>query len=104
MAVGGKIYKTENKDEASILKEVQNNIDLGYIHSKGNFVELDEQLVLHFEKFIEYLLYKNIELIFFLPSYHPILWNLIETKAKYKNIVNAESYFIKFARRKKNLK
>jgi hypothetical protein len=50
-----------------------------------------------FENFIKYLQSKNIKIIFFLPPYNPITYDILMKKSKYHIINRAEKYLINFA-------
>lgn len=45
-----------------------------------------------FEDFINYLQTKNIEVMFLLPPYHPLTYNLLTKNHKYKIIMDVETY------------
>ncbi len=50
-----------------------------------------------FENFIKYLQLNNIKIIFFLPPYNPITYDILMKKPKYHIINRAEEYLINFA-------
>lgn len=59
----------------------------------GNFTQLDKKSELQFESTIHYLKSRNVTIILFLPSYHPIVYNKIVTEPQYSQVKEAESYF-----------
>jgi len=54
-----------------------------------------------FENFIKYLESKKIKIIFYLPPYHPIGYDILSKNDKYKNILVAEEYLNSFAYKNK---
>jgi hypothetical protein len=50
-----------------------------------------------FEDFIKYLLEKKVEIIFFLPPYHPIAYDLLIKNNSYKIIHKVENHLINFS-------
>lgn len=67
------------------------------VYSLGEFNELDARSRLKFEKFLDYLLARRIKVIFFLPPYHPYLYDYLASSPKYSIILEAEKYFRKKA-------
>lgn len=51
-----------------------------------------------FEDFVKYLKYQNVDVIFLLPPYNPITYDLLEKNTKYKNISIVEEYLNTFAK------
>ena len=66
-------------------------------NSLSNYSTLSERYRAIFSKFIQHIQSKNIKVTFYFPPFHPIVYNTIETKEKYKIALEAESYFKKFA-------
>ena len=66
-----------------------------------NFIDYDklsnQEL---FEKFIEYLTSNGVEVIFLLPPYNPLTYDLIIKKNKFKVILDAEKYLTGLAKNK----
>lgn len=52
-----------------------------------------------FEDFIGFLKNKDVEVIFFLPPYHPLTYELLTTNPKYAIIASAETYIRNYASR-----
>lgn len=69
------------------------------IYSLENFDNLSN--IKLFEDFIHYLQSKNIKVIFLLPPYNPISYNVLKKNKKYKNILVGEKYLIDFANNNK---
>ncbi len=69
------------------------------IYSLGSFEKLDEENILKFERFINDLKKQNIEIIFFLPPYHPEVYNAVINNGKYAMVLQAQSYFINYAQK-----
>jgi len=68
------------------------------IYSLGNYNEVDEGLKASFEQTIRYLKSKNAEIVLYLPSYHPIVYEKIKSDPKYSNVLVVESYLKEFSK------
>ncbi|HZF69960.1 hypothetical protein [Sulfuricurvum sp.] len=70
-----------------------------YISGKVYNLEDFDQLsnVQLFEDFIVYLQHHNIEVEFFIPPYHPIVYDYISNNHKYHNVLKVEEYLNAFA-------
>lgn len=62
----------------------------------GQYNAFDDTSVKNFEAFVNYLQAQNIEVVFFLAPYHPVVYNAFENP-KYKMVLQAEEYFRAFA-------
>ena len=67
------------------------------IHVLKNFKEIDTTQLNHFEALIEYYQSHQVELMLYLPPFNPIVWGTIQNDPSYKSVLEAESYFRKFA-------
>ena len=65
------------------------------VYSLETFTTLDN--INLFESFIKYLQLKNVNIIFFLPPYNPITYNLLIKQPEYKMIDTVENYLIKIS-------
>ena len=63
------------------------------VYSLGKFYELDRVSQRNFEKFIAYLLKKDIKVIFFFPPYHPYVYTYLMNSTQYQIIAKVETYF-----------
>jgi len=63
------------------------------VYSLGEFYELDKANQQNFEKFIEYLIKKNVKVVFFLPPYHPYVYSYLMNSTQYRIVGDAETYF-----------
>ena len=81
--------KTENAKRAAI------SSTKGNVFSLENYKKLSNLLL--FEEFIKYLKSKNIKIIFFLPPYNPISYDILIKNPKYSIINDVEKYLIDFA-------
>jgi hypothetical protein len=70
-------------------------------YSLGNFTRLDPNLTGHFEKLIKLMQKDKVEVIFVLPAYHPEVYSRLVKNSNYRIIVDAERYFITYAKRNK---
>lgn len=66
------------------------------IYHLENFNHLDTE---DFEKMIDFLQRKKIKVIFYLPPYHPLVYEKISNDKRYKNAIEAEKYFVDFAKK-----
>jgi len=53
--------------------------------------------------FIDYLQHKNIEVIFFISPYHPLVYNHFQNAKEYKIIIETEKFYTQLAK-DKNIK
>ena len=66
------------------------------LYVSSRFYELDSVKQQNFEKFIEYLLKKNVKVVFFLIPYHPYVYRYLTDSAQYQiiaKIAKMETYF-----------
>jgi len=66
-----------------------------------NFDKLDIPLQSKFISLIDYLLLNNVKVEFFVPPYHPKVYEFITHTAKYKNVIKSETFFESLAWKKK---
>lgn len=52
-----------------------------------------------FQNFINYLIKQNVEVIFILPPYHPIVYDYFKKNSEYHNILKIESYLRAYAKK-----
>lgn len=65
----------------------------------GGFEKLDEGLINRFQSFVDELQSDQVEVIFYLPPFHPLTYdNLINSH--YRIIVDAQKYFVDFAQKR----
>ena len=95
---GSLVYQRPRKnisaEDAEI--EAQNYIRNG-VYSLENYSEIDAEYRQQFEKLIEFYQSEEIELIFYLAPYHPLVYNYLEKNDKYHIIYEVEEYIRKFA-------
>ncbi|PHS56346.1 MAG: hypothetical protein COB17_09435 [Sulfurimonas sp.] len=72
-------------------------------YSENNVYSLERFYKLNniklFKIFINYLTYNGVRVILFLPPYNPASYDIMVSKAKYKNLVKVEKYLIDFAKK-----
>ena len=68
------------------------------VYSLESFNELDNNLALKLESFIGFLQNNGVDVILFLPPYHPATYELLISSDKYKIIVEAQQYFSSLAK------
>ncbi len=71
----------------------------GVPYQLNNFHELDAYRINLLESLLQYLLDKDIQVIFFLPPYHPITYNLLQEKLGDKIVEKTELYFLELAKK-----
>lgn len=80
----------ENKIKQSAIAYTQ-----GSVFSVNNYTQLNN--IQLFEDFVHYLQKKGTTVIFFLPPYNPITYDILAGDNRYKNIMESEKYLRKFA-------
>lgn len=68
------------------------------VYALEKYDELDSDLIELFNKIVNYLIDNNVEVVFWLPPYHPIAYDGIQNKVEYKSVLWAEQYFRDFAK------
>lgn len=71
------------------------------VYSLGDFHELSQTRSKLIENFIDHLQKKNIQVVVYLPPYHPIAYEKIIRNDRYKIIKSVERYFHQLAKEKK---
>ena len=66
----------------------------------NHFTRLDSDLKNKFDKFISLLIKDGVEVIFYLPPYHPAAYNKLVNSPRYKIITDAQKYFQNYAKNK----
>lgn len=72
----------------------------GEIYQIENYKELSGESCLLLEKLIGYLQTEEIEVIFYLPPYHPFVYEYIKENKNYEMVLEAEKYFRRLAKEK----
>lgn len=90
-------------DSISVTNSAKAFINANPLYSLGSFSNLSSRNKEIFEKFVLYLNEQNINLIFFLAPYHPIVYDYFKINAKYKIVLQTEKYYKELAK-KYNLK
>lgn len=90
--VYGKVYREAPSDQ--IMEKVNNYIQ-GDIYSIEKFDRLSPRIMEVFNKFIEELVSLNIEVVFFLPPYHPKVFEKI--RSGYPSVIDSENFIRKLA-------
>lgn len=88
---GRSVYQKDSDDEAcKYIKDKVYHIE--------DYKELDVELQAEFIAFVQSIQQMGIEVVLFFPPYHPIVYNHINRSEKYKCVLQAEKWFMKFAR------
>ncbi len=69
----------------------------GDVYSLEGYDELDAELQKQFKTFVSYLKSQGIDIVLYLPPYHPIVYSYLAQNEKYQNALEAETYFRKVA-------
>lgn len=78
--------------------ETQKNASMyiaGKVYNLEDFKELHNKKL--FENFIGYFKMHNVEVEFFLPPYHPIVYDYLSSNSNYHNVLTTEKYLTDFA-------
>lgn len=89
-------FKTRYQKDAVTLTEAKNYLN-PTVYSVENFNELANIKI--FEQFIHYLQKNHVEVVFFLPPYHPLVYQYLSTNPKYSHILLAENYLRTFSKK-----
>lgn len=89
-------FKTRYKKDSETLIEANTYI-AGPVYSIENFTALSNTKLL--EKLIHYLQSNGTKVIFFLPPYHPVVYQYLSTNQKYLYVLQAENYLNKYAQK-----
>jgi hypothetical protein len=90
-----KLYRSVSFDE--IENKSKSTILTNPIYSLGNYTNLSENYKTLFTAFVEYLQKQNIEVEFFIPPYHPIVYDYFSKNEYYRIVFKTEIYFKDFA-------
>lgn len=69
----------------------------GDVYSLEGYDELDVGLEKQFKLFVAYLKSQGIDIVLYLPPYHPIVYSYLAQNDKYQNALEAETFFRKVA-------
>ena len=97
---GNKVNKLTIKE---IEDEAKSYITGNRIYQLDNFNELSKVDIDKFIRFIEFLSDNNVEVVLYFPPYHPYVYIYISNSSKFKNVLEAENFFMNIAE-KYNLK
>jgi len=87
-------YKIRYKSDDIVQREAKNYTNPP-VYSLENFFELTNIKI--FEDFIQFLKKHNVEVILFLPPYHPLSYEILINKNEYKIIEEVEKYLKNYA-------
>jgi len=96
---GSFVYDKKYREASN--KEIEANaksyISANNLYHISNYQCLGKNEKHALEKLIEYLKNRNIDIVFFLPPYHPIVYSFIDNNERYKMVSESENYFISLA-------
>ncbi len=72
----------------------------GGIYQSEGYNSLSEKYCVLLEKLVEYLQEEGREVLFYLPPYHPYVYQYLVNNVKYKNIFEAEKFFISLSEKR----
>lgn len=87
-------FETRHKKNITTLMEAKSYIS-GPMYSIENFNELSN--IKLFEQLISYLKNKHVEVVLFLPPYHPLVYQYLSGNQKYKSVLYSEYYLKKYS-------
>lgn len=90
-------YVLNNLSKGETDKNAKEYINRKDIFELKSFSELNNDDIINFEDFINYLKKNKVEIILYFPPYHPIVHDYIVKTNKYKNVIEAEKYFLSIA-------
>lgn len=70
----------------------------GKVYQLEEYDVLDDKLKNDFSVFIKNIQDRGIKVVFFLPPYHPIVYEYLSREAKYRKVLEAEQWFKDYAR------
>ncbi len=80
-----------NQSFKQVRKRAQKYIR-GSIYSLSRYFKMDSNLKSIFQKFIDLLQKDNVEVLFFLPPYHPLVYSYMEKNPKFSLVKDVENY------------
>jgi hypothetical protein len=95
--------KYENMDSIEILNLAKDHAMESPIRGLGSFQGIGERNKLIFEGFLNLVRNDKVQIIFFIPPYHPYLFETIMNNENYKIIMDVQKYYLEIAK-KYNLK
>lgn len=101
LADGSLVYQQPRKNisSADAKIEAQNYIRNG-VYSLENYSEMDNDYLKKFQQLIEFYLEEEVELVFYLAPYHPLVFDYLDDNEEYQIIHQVEDYIRKFAAEK----
>jgi hypothetical protein len=95
---GSLVYRNSfrNSDLSEINNKAKNYIN-GSVYSIEQFLSISDRYRNQFEVLINFYRNKHIDVVLFLPPYHPTVYNYINNNKEYKMIKNVEIYLNEFA-------
>ncbi|MBE6084913.1 MAG: hypothetical protein E7203_05505 [Selenomonas ruminantium] len=95
-------------DGSRIWSQKDNNLDVEkeakkYVANKvyqlEDFEELDTDLQHKFSMLIQDMQKRGLEVVFYLPPYHPYVYDYLCNNPRYESVLAAQNYFVEFAHR-----
>lgn len=102
----GSVINSESMRSADVervRKDVVDYLAKAEIYGLESFSVLDPNLRLQFEALLQSLYKKNVRVILFLPSFHPLTYNYIKNHQQYRAVIDTEDYLRSLAKEKKML-
>lgn len=87
-------YKSRYPDPQKTMEAAKKFVS-GKVYSMEEFRQFDN--IELFETFIKYLQKNSTKVYFYLPPYHPFVYDYVASNPKYKIIIEVENYLAKFA-------
>jgi len=86
--------------DKALIDYVKKYIEDGQMYGLENFHELDARLVEHFEGIIDALQKEGTRIYFYMPPFHPLVYQYLYRKPKYAMVIETERYMTHLAPQK----
>lgn len=91
--------KYRSTDSVGIINYAKSYINSKPIYSLGNFSKFSNRNIEILEKFIQYLKEQNVDVVFFLAPYHPLVYDYFQMNNNLKIVLETENYYFKLAKK-----
>lgn len=98
---GSLVYEEKRRRISAEDAEVQaQNYIRNGVYSLERFEEIDPRYLEQFKKMVDFYKDKDVEIVFYLPPYHPLVFDYIKKQEDYRIMFDVENYLRKFAEEK----
>ncbi|MEO6151239.1 MAG: hypothetical protein ABIN95_07015, partial [Mucilaginibacter sp.] len=102
LADGSMCYDKQRRKNSikAVDKLAVNYIQDEPVYCLGRFSKLSAAKIVLLEKLVDHIKSQGIEVEFYLPPYHPMVYDYLTKTPKYKEVFAAEAYYVDLAKRK----